>query len=192
LLLASSSFSSYEFPRKPSKPWLSIAIQHARDAEAHNYKAFSGHPAEYIARKRLWWCCIIRDRLFSLGMRRPIQITSAQFDVGRESGLGYYDLVGEVHRSQVHDVSMKARLVDTLELLVQLCTILTDVLELAFPIEANLMDPDYSPETQLRVRNCRIALRKWHAKALAATATDESNKHDSVFLCTNLIYMYYQ
>lgn len=32
-------------------------------------------------RKRLWWCCFMRDRLLSLGMSRPMRIRDGDFDV---------------------------------------------------------------------------------------------------------------
>lgn len=32
-------------------------------------------------RKRLWWCCFMRDRLLSLGMSRPMRIREGDFDV---------------------------------------------------------------------------------------------------------------
>ncbi|KAL2851928.1 hypothetical protein BJY01DRAFT_244862 [Aspergillus pseudoustus] len=196
LLLASWSFSSYDFPRKPNIPWLSIAIQHARDADAHNYKSFCQGSEKYEVRKRLWWCCIIRDRLFALGMRRPLKIPAAQFDVVQNSGLGYYELVGELHRSKVHDLAVKVQLANVLELLVELCIMLTDILELAFPMEASLTHCSDGRDTQRRVHNSRVALRKWHSEATLrladpAASSEEANQDDSVILYSNLVYMYY-
>ncbi|KAM5346048.1 hypothetical protein ACJ41O_009053 [Fusarium nematophilum] len=201
LLLASWSFSSYDVPRKPNTPWLSIAIQHARDAEAHNYKAFAEKSEEYSLRKRLWWCCIIRDRIFGLGMRRGILITPDHFDVGYHSHLGYYDLVGECDRSLVHDTDTKIRLAEILELLVELCIILTDVLQLAFPIEDRLR-PD-GPHVEAlgrirscRFRSCRLALHRWHDQATVrlpdfGSPPESLKRHDSVVLFSNLVAMYY-
>ncbi|KAL4993880.1 hypothetical protein BDV10DRAFT_189570 [Aspergillus recurvatus] len=36
--------------------------------------------AERSGFRRIWWCCLIRDRTVSLGMRRPLQITAAEYD----------------------------------------------------------------------------------------------------------------
>lgn len=196
LLLASWSFSAYNVPRKPNIPWLSIAIQHARDAEAHNYKAFDASSEEHAVRKRLWWGCIIRDRLFSLGMRRGIQITAAQFDVSQNTYIGYSDLAGELHRSMVHDFDTKIRLAEIFELLVELCVILTDILKLAFPIEDSLKRGDAYPEALNRIRNCRVALHRWFEEATArvpnfGTPSEAPKEHDSVVLYANLLSMYY-
>lgn len=60
--------------------WLGIAIQFPKDAGAHHYHTvinISDHQKNAL--KRLWWCCILRDRIISLGVRRPLQINSADF-----------------------------------------------------------------------------------------------------------------
>jgi hypothetical protein len=36
---------------------------------------------EKSLRKRVWWCCFMRDRLVSLGMSRPMRIRDQDFDV---------------------------------------------------------------------------------------------------------------
>ncbi|RSL82131.1 hypothetical protein CEP52_017038, partial [Fusarium oligoseptatum] len=196
LLLASWSFSSYDVPRKPNIPWLSIAIQHARDAEAHNYEAFDEKSEDYSLRKRLWWCCIIRDRIFGLGMRRGILITPDHFAVGHHSHLGHHDLVGECHRSLVHDTETKIRLAEILELLVELCIILTDVLQLAFPIEDRLRPGGPHVEVLGQIRSWRSALRRWHDQATVrlpdfSSPPESIKRHGSVVLFSNLVAMYY-
>ncbi|KAL4808372.1 fungal-specific transcription factor domain-containing protein [Aspergillus unguis] len=198
LLLASWSFSSYEIPRKPTVPWLLIAVQNARDADAHNYESFIIHSEDYAVRKRLWWGCIIRDRLFGLGMRRGIQISPAQFDVTGSSRLGHSDLAEEVHRSAVYPFTAKVRLAEILERLVALCIVLTDVLDLAFPIEASMKQAARDgPDLQCRARNCQIALCKWYEQTVerlpspVTLAEQAHHHHDSVVLYVNLIYMYY-
>ncbi|KPM44101.1 hypothetical protein AK830_g2484 [Neonectria ditissima] len=196
LLLASWSFSSYDIPQSPSLPWLSIAIQNARDADAHNYRAYDVQSGDYAVRKRLWWGCIIRDRILGLGMRRGIQITSAHFDVGQNNHLSRYDLDGELHRSLVHNLDTKIRLAEFLELLVELCVILTDILELAFPIENSLKSDGAQHKAQGRARNSQKALDRWHKKATArlpnfGTPSEMAKKHDSVVLYGNLVSMYY-
>jgi hypothetical protein len=196
LLLTSWSFSFYEVPRKPSTPWLSIAIHYARDSEAHKYQKFSADSESYAVLKRLWWCCIIRDRLFSLGMRRGIQITAALFDVTRSVQLGYSDLAGEIHRSRVHNAVTKIKLAEILEFLVELCIILTDILELAYPIADCVNNARDEHKILRRLRSSQMSLRKWHEKAgkhlpRPVTSFEKSVEHDSVILYGNLVYMYY-
>ncbi|KAF4493700.1 fungal specific transcription factor domain containing protein [Fusarium agapanthi] len=196
LLMASWSYSSYEVPRKPSPPWLSIAIQCAREADAHNYEAFEPHTEPYATRKRLWWGCIIRDHIFSLGMRRSIQITAANFDFSYSSPLGYQDLAGELGKSKVHDARTKARLAEILELLVELCIILTDVLDVAFPIEDRIKRRPLDSATASRIHKSQIALHAWKRKTITrlpnfGSDPYEDKQHDSVILFANLVHMYY-
>lgn len=196
LLLASWSFSSYEVPRKPAIPWLTIAIQYAKDAEAHNYDAFEVESEQRAVRKRLWWGCVIRDRLFSLGMRRGIHITTAQFDPRGNSPLGYFDLLGELHQSMVYGFETKASLAEIMASLVELCIILTDILGLAFPIEEALKRRNSSAETLLLIQKAQKALNRWHNETNERlpnfdAPSREHKDHDSVVLFTNLVNMYY-
>ncbi|KAG7110769.1 Cutinase transcription factor 1 beta like protein [Verticillium longisporum] len=68
--------------------WLSFAIHQARCAKAHlawdielavkssdSSSQRNLHDIQML--KRLWWCCIIRDRFLSIGMRRSMQIPTA-------------------------------------------------------------------------------------------------------------------
>ena len=58
--------------------WLNMAFKHANAA-----KLWSVQPAtEGRARRRriLWWCCLIRDRILALGMRRPYRLHKAPFE----------------------------------------------------------------------------------------------------------------
>lgn len=196
LLLASWAFSFYEVPRKPNTPWLSIAIHYARDSEAHKYHKFGADSESHAVLKRLWWCCIIRDRLFSLGMRRGIQITAAQFDITHSVQLGYRDLASEIHRSKVHDCVTKIKLTEILEFLVELCIILTDILELAYPIADCVNNARDKHEILRRLRSSQMRLRNWHEKAAkhlprSVISFGKAAEHDSVILYGNLVYMYY-
>ncbi|KAL3476421.1 hypothetical protein BJX99DRAFT_258548 [Aspergillus californicus] len=64
--------------------WLAIAVQHAQKASAYQYALLA--PSKYSPSqlKRLWWCCILRDRTLAIADRRPLVITSDQFDATRE------------------------------------------------------------------------------------------------------------
>lgn len=196
LLLASWSFSSYEVPRRPSTPWLAIAVQNARDSEAPEYESFAAGSEQHAVRKRLWWGCIIRDHIFSLGMRRSIQITTAQFDFVHSPPLGYHDLFAEFRRSTVHDFDTKSRLAEILELFVQLCIILTDILELAFPIKDGSKGGEHGQEALSRTRASHVALQKWYKSTSMrlpsfGRSSGGDQDHDSIILYTNLLYMYY-
>ncbi|KXH45059.1 fungal specific transcription factor domain-containing protein [Colletotrichum simmondsii] len=198
LLLASYSFSAYEAPRMPNIPWLSIAIYHARDAEAHKYDKFDVNSEEHAVRKRLWWGCIIRDRILALGMRRAMLLTPEQFTIVGNVPLSRFDLADEATRSLVYDFETKVLLGDILGLLVELCIILTDILDLSFPIEDCLKHGWTNAEVERRIQNCQKALVDWRREATIrlpnksqASQICRSEQEGSLVLFANLLWMYY-
>ncbi|KAI0976803.1 hypothetical protein F4678DRAFT_124685 [Xylaria arbuscula] len=197
--------------KKPNTAWLGVAIQNAKSAEAHIYSAmptFSPitEPVEYKKQnslKRLWWCCVIRDRLISLGMRRSIQVSRAHFDVGSNCGLGCADFVDEIGLSRVYNSETKRRLIEIFVQLGELCSVLTDLLTLVFPLDDV---PGWGRHNGIegakKVRESKAALRRWYTAAIhrfpvsggdgtSSKTTGEHRQHDSVILYTNLMYMFY-
>ncbi|VUC30026.1 unnamed protein product [Clonostachys rosea] len=199
--------------KKPNTSWLSLAIQHAKSAEAHHYASmpvFSAetHPLQHRKQnilKRVWWCCIIRDRTLGLLMRRPIQITREHFDFETSPVLGFPDLTGEFGRSQVYSPDTKRWLAEILVQLVELYVVLTDIIMLVFPLDDTPgWGRDMAPEDVDRIRECKMALRRWYKDATLRFPMSgrggqsqqqvngtQSRRHDSVILYTNLMYMYY-
>lgn len=193
--------------------WLSIAVENAKNADAPYYATLPARPrpasveerAKFKSNnslKRLWWCCVIRDRILPLGLRRGIQITRAHFDFERHRPLGLMDLDDEIHRSIVYSPDAKRELIQVLSHVLDLCVILTDVLLLVFPLDGAL---DLSrartmpPIEEANIRSNKKALVHWYTAAVAtsATASDDGaeidwNKHESVILYTHLMFTYYQ
>ncbi|KAK0375736.1 fungal specific transcription factor domain-containing protein [Colletotrichum limetticola] len=196
LLLASYSFSAYEAPRMPNIPWLSIAMHNARDAEAHKYDTFDVNSEEHAVRKRLWWGCIIRDRILALGMRRAMLLTSEQFTIVGNIPLCRFDLADEATQSLVYDFETKVLLGDILGLLVELCIILTDILDLAFPIEDCLKHGRTNAEAGRQIQNCQKALAGWRREATIRLPTKSQTsqicrgeQEGSLVLFANLLWI---
>ena len=62
--------------------WLGIAVSLARTIGINCDTSEAG--MDLKTRKlwrRIWWCCFLRDRLISLGMRRPLRIPENEFDI---------------------------------------------------------------------------------------------------------------
>ncbi|KAH6663322.1 cutinase transcription factor 1 beta [Plectosphaerella plurivora] len=212
LLLTHWSPPTSSAPRKPNSAWLAIAIQHAKTAEAHHHAALPTRqqgqtPAQARRQnllKRLWWCCIIRDRIMGLGLRRSLQITRAHFDFDGAATFGFADLAAEASRSRVYDPDTKRCLAEILEQLVELCVVLTDVLILVFPLDDSPgWGRDMRPAERETLRDCKVALRRWYKGATRRFPASGGSAvarpggrgsefhHDSVILYTNLMYMYY-
>ncbi|KAI0452340.1 hypothetical protein F5B21DRAFT_483766 [Xylaria acuta] len=197
--------------KKPNTAWLGVAVHNAKSAEAHMYSimpSFSPvtEPIEYKKQnslKRLWWCCVFRDRLLALGMRRSIQVSRAHFDVDTNSSFGFSDLSDEVGRSKVYNPETKKRLIEIFVQLGELCSVMTDLLTLVFPLDDV---PGWGRHNGAggaeKVRVCKVALRRWYKSATlsfpvfsggnaTSKATANEHQHDSVILYTNLMYMWY-
>ncbi|KAL7620427.1 hypothetical protein AAE478_009422 [Parahypoxylon ruwenzoriense] len=199
--------------KKLNSTWLGIAIQNAKSSDAHLYAVkptFSPitDPVQYKKQntlKRLWWCCIIRDRILALGVRRSLQISRAHFDLDANTGLGYTDLADEVDRSKVYNAETKRCLIEIFVQLGELSSVLTDLITLVFPLDdVPGWDKELGSEGAAKLRECKAALRRWYKGATLrfpmfgggstprmTTANNKQFQHDSVILYTNLMYMHY-
>jgi len=190
---------------KPYSTWMSIAIQHARSIGADRVaeapeESLAGTPDEIKTKKtlrRLWWCCILGDRIAPLATRRSPQITCDNFDFDGSKKFGLEDLEDEISRSSVYNVATKFILARVLGLFTDLCIVLTDVLTLTFPFQdAARSRRHWNPAEGAKIRECDAALKQWYRSAIsqfpvgADSATQK--RHKSVVLHVNLLYIYYQ
>lgn len=174
--------------------WLSTAIENARIAQADLYSDTSyeiGRETEdNAALRRLWWCCIIRDRILPLGLRRSIQITPRQFDFGKSLETGSAALQEEVRRSRVYDEKTRQGLARAVDSLVKLSVALTDVLLLAFPLKrggTNLVPSDNA------VQKAKAGLLRWSRETPAHECKGRSDTvSEPINLFDNLVRTYYQ
>ncbi|KAH6975738.1 fungal-specific transcription factor [Ilyonectria destructans] len=204
LLLTYWSPSDSSRLKRPNSTWLSMAIQNARAAQGPKYATMQTisktanvkHHKRQASLKRLWWCCIIRDRILPLVVRRPLQITRSDFDFDKNLGLIYEDLQDYVERSIGRDFIY----------VVKLCTVLTDLITLVFPAE-HVLDEELPLDSRElgRIRDSRAALEMWYESAArdfpvpAGTSTPVTNMpclgrdfcHESTILYINVMYMYY-
>ncbi|KAI1855664.1 hypothetical protein JX265_006067 [Neoarthrinium moseri] len=199
--------------KKANSMWLGMAIQNAKSAEAHHYSAMPTYSAsvdpiqskKQNVLKRLWWCCILRDRILPLGLRRSLKITRSHFDFDANTGLGYTDLADEIDRSRVYNSGTKRCLIEIFVQVIELCTVLTDLIMLVFPLDDSPgWGKQFGFEETEKIRECKTALRRWYKGAtlrfpmfggdavprMTVTGGKEF-QHDSVILYTNLMYMYY-
>ncbi|CAK7225853.1 hypothetical protein SEUCBS140593_006044 [Sporothrix eucalyptigena] len=123
--------------------------------------------------KRLWWSCLIRDRLLSLGVRRTLQIPRAQFDVDRHPLLNTADLADEIAYSRVYNLETKKYLVAVVVHIAELCVVLTDVLAMAYPADWPVWD------------------RQKLERDMGQVQLGNHYLHDSIVLYTHLMHIYY-
>jgi hypothetical protein len=57
---------------------MNLAFKHANDDELWKTRPpIDGRPCR---RRLLWWCCLVRDRMLALGMRRPYRLHRGPFE----------------------------------------------------------------------------------------------------------------
>ncbi|KAH8886621.1 hypothetical protein GQ53DRAFT_827932 [Thozetella sp. PMI_491] len=174
-----------QFHGKENSMWLTVAIEKAKSAGADCY--FASSPMLRLSSKRrnvlkrLWWCCIMRDRIMSLGLRRPIQITHVHFPFNDAPRLCHDDLASEIRRSKVYDVETKRSLIDIIVQVVELCVVLTDALFLVFPLHKTIrfLSQEHSKERETKLGEARRALGRWFDASSAAIRTEKKCQHDS-------------
>ncbi|KAL6407312.1 fungal specific transcription factor [Ilyonectria robusta] len=203
------SYQSPSFDQAASKPdtfWLSIAIGSALRAQAHQYLSttrkigWSQEAKRHNALKRLWWCCVVHDRILAISSRRSIQITRAHLDMHPDLGFDDDDLADEIYGSKVYDPPTKQRLIGMFTKLVEMCLLLTDVCPLLFPLDEGLeLDTAIIDTEATTVQDCTVALSQWYESATLqfpdAGGKDATKKRilpDPVMVNATLMYIYYQ
>lgn len=181
--------------------FLANAILHAKKNNAHKYYSEPTLAEDQRQqKKRLWWSCILRDRILALGVRRPILITPNEFDFGQEC-LTEADFVDEMDKSHVYTATTKRQLVNIIALQCQLAVAVTPLVIAVYPILYS-STPIMSPVSQFiqsmaRVEESKTELAVW-ARRSGITLTNRdardippSDAHESVTLYTELTCIYY-
>ncbi|KAG9503466.1 hypothetical protein J7337_006311 [Fusarium musae] len=155
----------------PYRTWLSLAIHHAKLINAHRHAGIcdvgtSANEPRSKTLRRLWWCCIICDRLSSLACRFHLQITPDMLDMENCVPLGFADLQSEIHRSNVLSPATKRQLISLFSKALSLLMLLTEIIPVAYPFETQLeSSPDFSVQEEEKVRKSCDLLEEWYNTA---------------------------
>ncbi|KAL2813404.1 fungal-specific transcription factor domain-containing protein [Aspergillus granulosus] len=177
----------YSSPTNPNinSYWLTVALHHARVIHAARYYELNHHEKANLL-KRIWWACVCRDRLLSLGLRRPFQIGAHEFDF-RQSALTISDLSDEIHRSLVYSANNKRALIQLFNFQCELCVALTSGLILLSPLSVAAV------VTQEHLSNGIDELLRWHQHTQGQLdfLVHPGMEHDSTVLFKSLLLIYY-
>jgi hypothetical protein len=175
--------------------WLTNAVHYARTAQVHhNRRPDRPQSADELALKRTWWACIVRDRIMSLGLHRPVLITRDIFDFETHS-LTVDDIIGDPAGPSVHDSRLRRVITILTTSLCELCALLTDIPSLVNASKATFRaSAEYRGQFSSSVQCIRESIQTWHcdlAHRLSAISKSCRSNH-SVILYSNLLRMYYQ
>ncbi|KAH6879525.1 fungal-specific transcription factor domain-containing protein [Thelonectria olida] len=181
---------------RPNTAWLTVAITNAQSAQAHRmFDGFADSPYLRISTptkrclRRLWWCCIFRDRSLALGLRRTVQIQASYPPLEQE------DFRGEMEASLVYSSDTKQQLFQILVHVSKLFTLLTDLLQMTSLSEDGLRRQHTMNSGHLcTLDECDAHLHSWYQEAVERfqnSVTEKGPKEQPVLLYTNLMFIYY-
>ncbi|KAL2214556.1 hypothetical protein CC79DRAFT_151218 [Sarocladium strictum] len=199
----------------PFRTWLGLAIQHARSINADCLMNSTESPTDATIHheinsqtlRRLWWCCIIADRISPLCAHYDHQITRDNYNFEISRPLDSTDLGNEIFRSCVYPALTKKRLLEIFETFLDLLVIWTDILPLVARHQDSMrsrrtLEP--SESTKFQAAQCEKRLESWFSKAMdtcppfdetnAAGSSDKNGVSEldkSVVFHTNLLYIYH-
>ncbi|KAL4891423.1 hypothetical protein BDV59DRAFT_209071 [Aspergillus ambiguus] len=172
--------------------WLKIAIESAKKENANIYYMPSPSGKNTSDLKRVWWCCLIRDRLISLGMRRPIQITPDEYELPQQ-GLTFDDLEDEAFNSEVYGLDIKTALSQVLASLCHFVVTVTDLVMIVYPTtRSQLSGTDDTRKKIEKLERAKSVLLQWELNWLGYMDGKDFYLHSSLALCSNLLSIYYQ
>ncbi|KAL6232000.1 hypothetical protein BDW75DRAFT_243429 [Aspergillus navahoensis] len=169
--------------------WLTVAIQHARAGHAHRYKQIAPSRCQ-LELKRLWWSCIVRDRVMALCLRQPVHITGETFDF-EGSKMTVNDIKGENAVPGVYEDDVGRVLYLLTISMCDLCIALTDVINLVYP---QLPCAIHLPEKcSQQAESARGSLNRWHEAMTYQLSIFplHTRTSPSVTLFSNLLQLYF-
>ncbi|KAM0541235.1 hypothetical protein ACHAPJ_013323 [Fusarium lateritium] len=180
--------------RRTNSIWLATSIHLAQAAGADQFHTSSDQSSAATNElKRLWWCCIVRDRILPLGVRRQLHITWLDLTQGHYM-LSERDFAREIEESQVYEPQTKRTLIQLFISLCELAVPLTDVIKTVYATGQSTTDAE-SPmirnlqQTNKSIRSCEAGLDAWFDKATIQFPTPAGiiSSEESLVLYTNLI-----
>ncbi|KAJ5186617.1 hypothetical protein N7449_011381 [Penicillium cf. viridicatum] len=188
---ASLLLSHYISNLEPSanSEWLGIAIKYAKlDHINRYYYLVKKHMSKM---KRVWWCCLIRDRIISLGMRCPIQILPQDFDL-KQQGLTLEDLKDEIVNSEAYKPDTKSALGQVLASLCQFVVAVTDLTLTLYPVaKASESKANHQNTAMEELERASLLLLNWELDWMGQIDSRGFYSHPSIALYTNLIAIYH-
>ncbi|KIX02483.1 uncharacterized protein Z518_08424 [Rhinocladiella mackenziei CBS 650.93] len=178
--------------------WLSTAVQYAQADNAHHYYRLAGlSDHQRRQKKRLWWSCVLRDRILAVGTRRSIQITPDHFDFSQDV-VTEQDFAGEMEQSQAYNLETKRSLVQIFNIQCKLAVAMTSTVMRIYPlngvsIPVKPLKHDFL-QAHSHIKQCKQELTRWAEMAKAPLASGTHNMttpHRSVTLYADLTYIYY-
>ncbi|KAL6817269.1 hypothetical protein J3E69DRAFT_345034 [Trichoderma sp. SZMC 28015] len=174
--------------------WMVNAVHYARCARADQYYTLSDDNPSKLILKRLWWACILRDRVMSLSLRRPLNIGCDEFDFSLP-GLTLADFSDELGVSTVYDRPTKQILAHMMSAFCELIIPLNKALVILYPAsgpKSVKSDADIQKESDTCVETLQL-LDVWFRKTKERfeISTPSIGIHKALTMFTKMTFIYY-
>lgn len=168
----------YESPddQKDMYHWLAVAVSTMTKLGLHQAATYANLPVEKRGLcRRIWWCCIMRDVIMALGMKRGTRINSNDYDLPILS-LEDFELTElpstlinmTPDRNMITDLNMRLQLAVVCLQKLKLCLILRDVLSVWYTSRGNrlgktalILMPITDEVDKARDDICEFRLARW-------------------------------
>ncbi|TVY65088.1 hypothetical protein Focb16_v015540 [Fusarium oxysporum f. sp. cubense] len=176
------TYRTISFMDKKPLYWLSIATHYAKSADAHRYHE-NQDTREGALLKRLWWCCVLRDRILALALRQSPLLSPTAYNCPE---LSVADFAHEIGTSRVYDGIVKRLIVQIAIALGDLGTLLSEIPPAPSLAKVRELCRDEIDDLTMR-------LDKWYDKtyAMFRLPTLITGAHESLILFSNVLCTYY-
>ncbi|KAL7942524.1 hypothetical protein V8C42DRAFT_331252 [Trichoderma barbatum] len=174
--------------------WMVNAVHYARCARADQYHVLNDDNPTKLILKRLWWACILRDRVMSLSLRRPLNIGCDEFDFSLP-GLSLADFSDELGVSTVYDRPTRQILAHMMSAFCELIIPLNKALTILYPaagLKNVTSEADIRKESDACVETLQL-LDVWYRKTQERfeISTPSIGVHKSLTMFTKMTFIYY-
>jgi hypothetical protein len=191
---------------KSNSAWLQIAILKVKQYEAEcvdsRIQDEQSAASKKKLAKRLQWCCITRDYMMSIALRRTPRINRQIHDLENLPELVQADFAGEIDGSVVYSPNTKQILIEIYIYLCRLCMELTSVANVIFPFERGSdWDAIIGTERLSDINGCIDSLSRWYGatrssldELLRLKGIDNLNlkPYEFVHFYAQILFIYYQ
>ncbi|RMD41069.1 hypothetical protein DV735_g4014, partial [Chaetothyriales sp. CBS 134920] len=172
----------FEAPDDPKDVWhwlgIAVSLSSTIGIDNDNSRSSLGLKTQRLW-KRIWWCCYLRDRLISLGLRRPLRIRDGGFSVGMLELDDFEIKPLSVEDSPllgvglaINNASTCVTLAKLCIALINLCKCVSQVLDVQYCLMSQKVGdtqnttvrfvPKQSAADLSDLRRCDRALKEWH------------------------------
>jgi hypothetical protein len=185
----------HSLPGSDPARWLTVAVYYVKNRE----QCVRSDQGPW---QRLWWCCVIRDRVMTLALsgkrQQSIQPSEIPVEDVLSSPSAFNEVVDHVGYPQAHSAQTREVLAEASILSVKLLLILGDLPFLTAPLHKHISEYQNHEVISSCISVTEASLNIWYSSATSYISTWQSNMEPACTDASNLsvttpsiMYLYY-